>query len=101
MKTDTEQMRQLYDQWRSEGISKQAFCNQNGLGYHKFNYWVKKFRDVSAERPVAQKGFSRIAIHSQLAQPQRQVLATFVFASGARLELFAALDAAFIKELAN
>lgn len=94
-------MRQLYDQWRSEGISKQAFCNQNGLGYHKFNYWVKKFRNDSAERLVAQKGFSRIGIHSQLVQTQRPLLATFVFASGARLELFTTPDASFIKELAN
>lgn len=101
MKTDTEQMRQLYEQWCSEDISKQAFCNQNGLVYHKFNYWVKKFRNDSAESPVSQKGFSRIVTHSRLEQPQRQVLATFVFASGARLELFAALDAAFIRELAN
>jgi hypothetical protein len=101
MKPDTEQMLRLYDQWRSEGISKQSFCNQNGLGYHKFNYWVKKFRNANADRVVAGKGFSRIAIQSELSQPHRQALATLIFASGARLELFAELDASFIKELAN
>lgn len=94
-------MRRIYDQWCSEGISKQAFCNRNGLGYHKFNYWVKKFRNDNSDSVVARKGFSRIAIHSQLTQPHSQALATFIFASGARLELFTTLDASFIKELAN
>ncbi|WP_445438746.1 IS66 family insertion sequence element accessory protein TnpA [Dyadobacter arcticus] len=37
-------MPDLYDQWQTQGISKQAFCNRNGMGYYKFNYRVKKFR---------------------------------------------------------
>ena len=102
MKNETERMRELYDQWQTQGISKQAFCNQNGISYYKFNYWVKKFRRDNANESISRKGFSQIAIQQPpLQQPQRPVLATFVFASGARLELFTALDASFIKELAN
>ncbi|MNL09004.1 hypothetical protein D3C87_1297510 [compost metagenome] len=100
MKTDTEKMRVLYDQWCLEEVSKQLFCNRNGISYYKFNYWVKKFRRDNANESISRKGFSQIAIQ-QPPLPQRPVLATFVFASGARLELFATLDASFIKELAN
>jgi hypothetical protein len=61
MKNETEKMRELYDQWQTQGISKQAFCNQNGMGYHKFNYWVKKFRGknvATRHRPWVQSDIS-------------------------------------------
>ncbi|MCF0075735.1 hypothetical protein LZD49_35015 [Dyadobacter sp. CY261] len=102
MKTDTEQMRVPYDQWCLERVSKQPFCNRNGISYYKFNYWVKKFRRDNANESISRKGFSQIAIQQPpLPQPQRPLLASFIFASGARLELFTALDSFFIKELAN
>ena len=44
MKNETDKMRRLYDQWQFQSMSKHAFCNQNGLGYHKFNHWVKKIK---------------------------------------------------------
>lgn len=91
-------MRVLYDQWCLERVSKQPFCNRNGISYYKFNYWVKKFRRDNANESISRKRFSQIAIQ-QPPLPQRPLLATF--ASGARLELFTTLDSSFIKELAN
>ena len=57
MKNETEKMRKLYDQWQTQGISKQAFCNHNGMGYHKFNYWVKKFRRENVPIAAPTRGF--------------------------------------------
>ncbi|MGN7890067.1 IS66 family insertion sequence element accessory protein TnpA [Dyadobacter sp. 22481] len=57
MKNETERMRELYDQWQPQGISKQAaFCNRNTMGYHKFNYWVKKFRGKHVATMPATRG---------------------------------------------
>ena len=52
MKNEIEKMRELYDQWQTQGIGKQAFCNRNCMGYHKFNCWVKEFRSCCIDRWV-------------------------------------------------
>jgi len=52
-------MLELYDQWQARGINKQAFCNQNGSGYHKFNYWVEKFRRKNVALTIPTRGFNR------------------------------------------
>lgn len=93
-------MLELYDQWQTQGISKQAFCNRNGMGYHKFNYWVKKFRgrNVAIISPI--RGFSQISVpQPELLGRDQQALAAITFPSGARVELFDSLDASFIRKL--
>ena len=93
-------MRELYDQWQAQGISKQAFCNRNGMGYHKFNYWVKKFRRENVSTAAPTRGFSQIAVQQpDLIEQKQQALAAITFPSGARIELFGILDASFIKKL--
>jgi hypothetical protein len=100
MKNETEKMRELYDQWQTQGISKQAFCNQNGMGYHKFNYWVKKFRHKNVAPAVPTRGFNLIPVQKQdVIEQNQQALAAITFPSGARIELFGSLDASFIKKL--
>ncbi|MCE7042831.1 IS66 family insertion sequence element accessory protein TnpA [Dyadobacter sp. CY312] len=99
MKNETERMRELYDQWQSQGISKQAFCKRNGMGYHKFNYWVKKFRSKNASISPP-RGFSQIsAPQPELLCQDPRALAAITFPSGARIELFGSLDASFIRKL--
>lgn len=94
-------MRELYDQWQTQGISKQAFCNQNGMGYHKFNYWIKKFRHKNVTPVVPTRGFSQIPVQQSdvVIDQNQQALAAITFPSGARIELFGSLDASFIKKL--
>jgi hypothetical protein len=100
MKNETEKMRELYDQWQTQGISKQAFCNQNGMGYHKFNYWVKKFHGKNVATVAPARGFSQISVpQPELIAPDQQSLAAITFPSGARIELFGSLDASFIRKL--
>jgi len=93
-------MRELYDQWQTQGISKQAFCNQNGMGYHKFNYWVKKFRGKNVVTTLPGRGFSQISVaQPELLVQDQQALAVITFPSGARIELFGSLNASFIRKL--
>ena len=100
MKNETEKMRKLYDQWQTQGISKQAFCNQNGMGYHKFNYWVKKFRRKNVAPVELTRGFSQIPVQQpDVIEQNQQALAAITFPSGARIELFGSLDASFIRKL--
>ena len=100
MKNEAKKMRELYDQWQTQGISKQAFCNQNGMGYHKFNYWVKKFRGKHATTMSATRGFSQISVpQPELLGQDQQTLAAITFPSGVRIELFGSLDASFIRKL--
>jgi hypothetical protein len=100
MKNETERMRDLYDQWQMQGISKQAFCNQNGMGYHKFNYWVKKFHGKNVVPMTPTRGFSQISVpQPEVIEQNQHALAAITFPSGARIELFGSLDASFIKKL--
>lgn len=100
MKKETEKMRELYDQWQTQGISKQAFCNGNSIGYHKFNYWVKKIRSKNSTPVVSTGGFSQIPVQlPDVIEQNQQALAAITFPSGARIELFGSLDASFIKKL--
>ncbi len=94
-------MRELYDQWQTQGISKQAFCNRNGMGYHKFNYWVKKICRKNDIPVVRTSGFSQIPVQQAdvVIEQNQQALAAITFPSGARIELFGSLDASFIKKL--
>ncbi len=93
-------MRELYDQWQTQGISKQAFCNRNGIGYHKFNYWVKKFRGKNVPTMSPSRGFSQISVpQPELIAQDQQAMAAITFPSGARIELFGSLDASFIRKL--
>ena len=93
-------MRRLYDQWQSQGISKQAFCKQNGIGYHKFNYWVKKFRPKQITAPIQVSGFTQIPFELPVPVLQsQQIFAAIVFPSGIRLDLFATPEVSFLKEL--
>lgn len=100
MKNETEKMRELYDQWQTQGISKQAFCKRNGMGYHKFNYWVKKFHGKNVATMSPPRGFSQISVpQPELVGQDQQALAAITFPSGARIELFGSLDASFIRKL--
>lgn len=93
-------MRELYNQWQTQGISKQAFCNRNSMGYHKFNYWVKKIRGKNVATISPPGGFSQISVpQPELLGRDQQALTAITFPSGARIELFGSLDGSFVRKL--
>lgn len=40
-----EQMFNLVKGWQQSVLSQKLFCEQNGIRYHVFHYWYKRFRD--------------------------------------------------------
>ena len=35
---------QQIEAWRSSGKTQRAYCETNELSYHRFGYWLRKFR---------------------------------------------------------
>lgn len=42
------QMFAMVSDWQQSGLSQKLFCEQNGIRYHVFHYWYKRFRDSQA-----------------------------------------------------
>ena len=40
---------QQIEVWQSSGQTQQAYCKTNDLSYHRFGYWLRKFRRQSQE----------------------------------------------------
>ena len=36
--------------WQSSGKTQQAYCEANKLSYHRFGYWLRKFRQQAQSR---------------------------------------------------
>lgn len=48
-----EQMFNLVKGWQQSVLSQKLFCEQNGIRYHVFHYWYKRYRDSNAENKEA------------------------------------------------
>ena len=54
--------------WQSSGQTQQAYCKTNDLSYHRFGYWLRKFRRQSQEAQ-SQKGSGFVPVtHSDTSQ---------------------------------
>jgi hypothetical protein len=96
METSTNRQLEMeghYRSWKKSGISKRSYCEQQGLGYHTFLYWVAKIN------PAAESagGFSQITLPTQ-AQPSAAGI-EIEYAKGTRIRLQGGFTAAFIKSL--
>lgn len=43
-----QQMFNLISGWQQSGMSQKLFCEQNGIRYHVFHYWYKRFPSSQA-----------------------------------------------------
>jgi hypothetical protein len=82
-----------YSCWKKSGISKKAYCDQHGLGYHTFLYWVAKII------PAADAGgsFSQIALNPDSLPSTAQI--EIEYPTGTRIRLQGDFTAAYIKSL--
>lgn len=44
------QITELISLWRASGLTKSAFCNNQQISIHKFNYWLKKFSETKISK---------------------------------------------------
>ena len=59
---------QQIEAWSSSGQTQQAYCKANGLSYHRFGYWRRKFLQQSQEAQ-SQKGSGFVPVtHSAASQ---------------------------------
>lgn len=50
------------NQWRTSGLSKMAYCQQNALTYHQMVYWSSKAEPVGEEKSSG--GFVAVTVSS-------------------------------------
>lgn len=43
------EMFHLVTGWQQSGLSQKMYCEQNGIRYHVFHYWYKRYRDSNAD----------------------------------------------------
>ena len=82
-----------YSCWKKSGISKRAYCDAHGLGYHTFLYWVAKIIPAAD----AAGSFSQLALPIQAAPSAAQI--EIEYPTGTRIRLQGGFTAAFIKSL--
>jgi hypothetical protein len=41
----------LIKEWQNSPLGKKHFCEQSQIGIHKFNYWLKKYKDEGQSTP--------------------------------------------------
>ena len=46
-------MERHYHEWQQSGLSQIGYCTLHGLGFAKFNYWVRKFRSDKSSGAVS------------------------------------------------
>jgi hypothetical protein len=79
--------------WQKSGMSKSAYCQAHGLGYHTFLYWAAK-----TNPPAESAGsFSAIALPAKALAATAQL--EIAYPSGTIIRLQGDFSAAFIKSL--
>ena len=59
---------QQIEVWQSSGQTQQDYCKTHELNYHRFGYWLRKFRRQS-QQAQSQKGFGFVPVtHSAPSQ---------------------------------
>ena len=82
-----------YSSWKRSGLSKKAYCDHHGLGYHAILYWVAKI-NPAADSPG---GFSELALPVISLSSAAGI--EIEYANGTRIRLQGDFTAAFIKSL--
>lgn len=81
-------------EWQHSGLSQIGYCQEQGISFSKFNYWVRKARPSAA----SPSGFVSIQVENS-AQRSGQPLMELISPGGIRLNFYGAVDPEFIKRL--
>jgi hypothetical protein len=92
-----EKMFSLVEAWRSSGQPQQAFCNEQGITYHRFGYWHKRYREhnKATAAPAPAPAFVPFSITS----PATTAVTEIIYPDGRRLLFHQGVDASFLKTL--
>ena len=88
-------MRLLYEQWRESNRPKAEFAAMHNISAHTFYYWAKKFEE-SAEGGSS-SGFQAIGMVGSF----NRAVTVVRYPSGAQIEFYTPVEAAYLKALVN
>lgn len=82
-------------EWQYSGLSQISYCQEQGISFSKFNYWVRKSRPASVSGP----GFVPIQLERTPVAVSASPIMELVSTTGTRLSFYSPVDPEFIKRL--
>lgn len=80
--------------WQHSGLSQIGYCQEQGISFSKFNYWVRKARPST----ISPSGFVSIQVENSVLRSAQPVM-ELISPGGIRLNFYGAIDPDFIKRL--
>jgi hypothetical protein len=71
--TVKQEMVDVFERWKSSGLSLRAFGAREGVSYSKLQYWQRKFRDAKPEERKAELARIRVMPEVDEAASEAQV----------------------------
>jgi hypothetical protein len=81
--------------WQNSELSQIEYCQEQGISFSKFNYWVRKSRPDSAPS----HGFVPINLKASPAGFSASPLKELVTADGSRLSFYSPVEPEFTKRI--
>ena len=79
-------------QWQASGLSQKKFCLDNGIAFHSFYYWYKRFRIID-KKPAAD-AFVPIQVTKD-----NDPFASVSFSNGSTVQIYHAVSVDYLKAL--
>ena len=100
MKTELTTLQQLNFSlikiWEASGKTQQAFCQEKGLSYAKFQYWCKKYREHFS-RDKQSSPFVSVMVKEPEVTYNSGVAMELIYPDGRRVIFKQAVKASFLK----
>ena len=80
--------------WQQSGISQKQYCEEQGIRYHVFHYWFRKYREQNQPSPCS--GFIPLEV---LEQASSFTGIELIIPNGYRILFNQPVSAAFLKQL--
>jgi hypothetical protein len=88
-----EQMFASIASWQSSELSQKQWCQDQGITYHVFHYWYRKYRDEHPES-TENSSFVRLAV-----KPEADASCEVIFTDGTKIIFREAVPAQYLKNL--
>ena len=88
-----EQMFASIASWQASELSQKQWCDQQGITYHVFHYWYRKYRDEHSES-TGDNSFVRLTV-----KPEASASCEVIFADGTKIIFREGVRVHYLKRL--
>ena len=88
-----EQMFASIASWLSSGLSQKQWCQNQGITYHVFHYWYRKYQDEHS-KSTDDNSFVRLTV-----KPEAGISCEVVFTDGTKIIFREAVPVQYLKSL--